>query len=140
MGEKQNWPFQLPFNNSLKVNFHGSRVTSDAGLILVRQLDEQLGFGDLVRRHLTDSRRGRLSDAAALRQPGAPDRGFAGGSRITRRKEQRIWTAVKGVTERCLRNRLIRDFSALDAPERAGVSAPRAPGATQTTNPRKIIS
>jgi hypothetical protein len=57
MGERQNRPFHLSFNNALEIDFHGSRVTSDAGLILVRRLDERLGFGDLVRRHLTDSRR-----------------------------------------------------------------------------------
>ena len=37
MGEKKNQPFQLSFNSSLKVDFHGSRVTSDVGLILVRE-------------------------------------------------------------------------------------------------------
>lgn len=29
MGEKQNGPFQLSFNASIKVDFQGSRVTSD---------------------------------------------------------------------------------------------------------------
>ena len=33
MGEKENKPFQLSFNGLLKVDFRGSRVTSDAGLI-----------------------------------------------------------------------------------------------------------
>jgi len=32
VGEKQNQPFQLSFNASLKVDFQGSRVTSDGGL------------------------------------------------------------------------------------------------------------
>jgi len=59
VGEKQNQPFQLSFNASLKVDFQGSRVTSDGGLILVRQLDERLGFGELIEQHLTDSRRGK---------------------------------------------------------------------------------
>ena len=54
MGERQNGPFQLSFNSSLKVDFQGSRVTSDGGLILVRELDERLGCGDLVAHHLTD--------------------------------------------------------------------------------------
>jgi hypothetical protein len=36
------------------VDFQGSRVTSDGGLI--RELDERLGFGDLIAQHLTDSR------------------------------------------------------------------------------------
>jgi hypothetical protein len=59
MGEEQNRPFQLSFHPSLKVDFQGSRVTSDGGLILVRELDERLGFGDLIEQHLTDSRRGK---------------------------------------------------------------------------------
>src|ERR1039457_1724597 len=56
MGEKQSQPFQLSFNASLKVDFQGSRVTSDGGLILVRELDERLGFSELIEQHLTDSR------------------------------------------------------------------------------------
>ncbi len=71
MGEKQNQPFQLSFNSSLKVDFQGSRVTSDGGLIVVRELDERLGLGDLVAQHLTDSRRGKntqLPLADLLRQ------------------------------------------------------------------------
>src|SRR6267378_3040222 len=70
MGEKQNQPFQLSFNASLKVDFQGSRVTSDGGLILVRELDERLGFGEFIERYLTDSRVGnaRLPFADLLRQ------------------------------------------------------------------------
>jgi len=71
MGEKQNQPFQLSFNASLKVDFQGSRVTSDGGLILVRELDERLGLGELIERYLTDSRRGKntqLPIADLLRQ------------------------------------------------------------------------
>jgi hypothetical protein len=58
MGEKQHQPFQLSFNASLKVDFQGSRVTSDAGLILVRELDERLGFEKLIEEQLSDSRQG----------------------------------------------------------------------------------
>ena len=54
MGEKQNQPFQLTLNASLKIDFQGSRVTSDGGLILVRELDERLGFGELIAQHLND--------------------------------------------------------------------------------------
>jgi hypothetical protein len=59
MGEKQNGPFQLSFNASLKVDFQGSRVTSDGGLIPVRELDARLGLGELITQHLSDSRRGK---------------------------------------------------------------------------------
>jgi len=56
MGEAQNQPFQLSFNPMLKIEFQGSRVTSDGGLILVRELDERLGFSALIAQHLTDPR------------------------------------------------------------------------------------
>jgi len=41
------------------LDFQGSRVTSDGGVILVRELDERLGLGDLIAEHLSDSRRGK---------------------------------------------------------------------------------
>jgi hypothetical protein len=59
VGEKQNQPFQLSFNPSLKVDFQCSCVTSDSGLLLVRELDERLGLGSLMVEHLTDDRRGK---------------------------------------------------------------------------------
>jgi len=70
VGERQNQPFQLCFNASLRVDFQGSRVTSDGGLILVRELDERLGFSELIEQHLTDSRgkNARLPFADLLRQ------------------------------------------------------------------------
>jgi hypothetical protein len=71
VGETQKRPFQLSFNSSLRVDFQGARVTSDGGLILVRELDERLGLSELMERHLTDSRRGKntqLPLADLLRQ------------------------------------------------------------------------
>ena len=58
MGEKESEPFQFTFNGFLKVAFQGSRVTSDAGLILVRELDERLGLEAILTEHLSDSRHG----------------------------------------------------------------------------------
>jgi DDE family transposase len=57
VGKKQNQPFLLFFNPSLKVDFQGSRVTSDGGLILVRELDERLGLKKLIEKHLSDLHR-----------------------------------------------------------------------------------
>src|SRR5229473_1939212 len=71
VAETQEQTFQLSFNSSLKVDFQGSRVTSDGGLVLVRELDERLGLGKLVDHHLSDSRRGKniqLPLADLLRQ------------------------------------------------------------------------
>jgi len=59
VGEKQNQPFQLSFNPSLKVDFQGSRVTSDSGLLLVRELDERLGLSALIVENIRDDRRGK---------------------------------------------------------------------------------
>jgi hypothetical protein len=56
MGEAQNKPFQLSFNPKLRVEFQGSRVTSDGGLLPVRELDERLGVSDLIAQHITDPR------------------------------------------------------------------------------------
>jgi hypothetical protein len=71
VGETQQWPFQLSFNSSLRVDFQGARVTSDGGLLVVRELDERLRLSELVDRHLSDSRRGKniqLPLADLLRQ------------------------------------------------------------------------
>ena len=41
--------------------FHGATVTSDAGLLLPRELDERLGLSTLIERHLADPRTGHNS-------------------------------------------------------------------------------
>jgi hypothetical protein len=46
VGETEKRPFQRSFNSCLRVEFQGARVTAYGGLILVRELDERLGFGD----------------------------------------------------------------------------------------------
>jgi len=56
VGESQRWPFQLSFNRFLRVAFQASRVTSDGGLILVRELDERFGLNELIEQRLRDSR------------------------------------------------------------------------------------
>ncbi len=56
MGEDKSGPFQLSFNSSLRVDFQGARVTSDGGLILVRELDERLGLSELIEQYLADPR------------------------------------------------------------------------------------
>jgi hypothetical protein len=59
VGETKNRPFQFSVSSSLKVDFQGSRVTSDAGLLLVRELDERLGLSQLISDNLTDARHGK---------------------------------------------------------------------------------
>jgi hypothetical protein len=56
VGESQNQPFQLSLNRFLRIDFQGSRVTSNGGLLLVREPDERLGLTELIQNHLVDSR------------------------------------------------------------------------------------
>src|SRR5262249_11188023 len=58
MGDAESGPVQLSFNSRLRVEFRGATVTSDAGLLLPRELGERLGLSVLIERHLTDPRTG----------------------------------------------------------------------------------
>src|SRR6059036_1492625 len=58
MGDATPGPIRLSFNPQLRVEFRGATVTSDAGLLLPRELDERLGLAALIERHLTDPRTG----------------------------------------------------------------------------------
>jgi hypothetical protein len=59
MGEDKNHYFQFSFTNKLKASVNGAELTSDGGLIVVRELDEQLGLTILAEKYLTDTRTGR---------------------------------------------------------------------------------
>src|SRR6266850_321625 len=58
VGDTKSGPIRLSFNPQLRVEFRCATVTSDAGLLLPRALDEGLGLDALIERHLTDPRTG----------------------------------------------------------------------------------
>lgn len=55
MDEKEDESFPLSFNARFTVDFQGSPVTSEGGLLLVPELDERLGLGSLFAEHISDN-------------------------------------------------------------------------------------
>ena len=58
MGDCQNEDLRVGFNRNLKLRFLGSKVTTDAGLLAYRELDEALGLTEMVSGVVEDSRLG----------------------------------------------------------------------------------
>src|SRR5215831_10740554 len=59
MGDSQNDPLRVNFDPHIKVEFHGSTVTSDAGLLAYRELDDALGLTSTAATGLHDTRTGQ---------------------------------------------------------------------------------
>ncbi len=71
MGEARKDALRLNFDNKLKLEFRGTKITSDAGLLAYRELDEALGLTSAIDSELRDNRTGkntRHSIAALFRQ------------------------------------------------------------------------
>ena len=58
MGDCQNRDLRVQFDRRLKLKFLGSKVTTDAGLLAYRELDEALGLTETGEELLADSRLG----------------------------------------------------------------------------------
>ena len=71
MGEGKKDALRVNFDNKLKLEFHGVKVTSDAGLLAYREIDDAFELTEMTANELIDNRIGKNTQhslAALLRQ------------------------------------------------------------------------
>jgi len=58
MGDGENASLRLRFNPKIRLEFHSSTITSDAGLLALREFYDALGLTEIAEDYLQESRTG----------------------------------------------------------------------------------
>ena len=58
-GESQDRPIRLLFDRRLRLEFRGAKITTDAGLLAVREFDEMMGLTDMAGDLIVEGRTGK---------------------------------------------------------------------------------
>ncbi len=66
MGDRRKQALRVQFDGKLKLEFHGANVTSDAGLLAFRELDEALRLTEKGSTLLSDCRQGKNTQHTIL--------------------------------------------------------------------------
>jgi len=59
MGDGEKTPLKLKFDSKVRLEFRGATITSDAGLLACRELDDALSLTDTAEEYLKESRTGK---------------------------------------------------------------------------------
>jgi len=59
MGKSTKPPLEVRFDQRVRLEFRGATITSDAGSLAARELDEALALTEMATGHLKESRTGR---------------------------------------------------------------------------------
>ena len=71
MGKRGKWALRVNFDGKLKLDFHGTMISSDAGLLVYRELDETFALTAGLKDMIEETRTGKniqYSLTALLRQ------------------------------------------------------------------------
>ena len=66
MGDSHNDTIRVDFDRTIKLEFHGATVTSDAGLLAYRERDDALGLTSTAATGLLDTRTGQNTQHSLL--------------------------------------------------------------------------